>query len=215
MMDFGRDAGDLLGHGAHDAGVVPMHISTTAQLGPGGETNGGVVLARDLPDAPVVTLALVMAKHSGRSSTGPHSSCRPAVRSPKWRGSGGFRGRAVHDDREPRHERCEREPFGICERLDTVQHRLGQIGWRAQLLVRAERALFVGEHEIDKGSPDIDPKLVARAHSSLDPEFATRIGPSRTIPSFGRYISTVRWPLVPSAGSWSAKLTFGGSLQRV
>jgi len=34
---------------AADRGAVPMYISTTAQLGPGGETQGGVVLAHDLP----------------------------------------------------------------------------------------------------------------------------------------------------------------------
>ncbi len=56
LLRAGAWSGEVLVNAA-GSGAVPMHISTTAQLGPGGETNGGVVLARDLPDSAVVGLA--------------------------------------------------------------------------------------------------------------------------------------------------------------
>src|SRR6185503_19053144 len=56
LLRVGTWSGEVLVNAA-GSGAVPMHISTTAQLGPGGETNGGVVVARELPDSPRVTLA--------------------------------------------------------------------------------------------------------------------------------------------------------------
>jgi EAL domain-containing protein (putative c-di-GMP-specific phosphodiesterase class I) len=56
LLRYGAWSGEVLVNAA-GSGAVPMHISTTAQLGPGGETNGGVVLARDLPDSAPVALA--------------------------------------------------------------------------------------------------------------------------------------------------------------
>ena len=48
LLRHGAWSGEVLVNAA-DRGPVPMYISTTAQLGPGGETQGGVVLAHDLP----------------------------------------------------------------------------------------------------------------------------------------------------------------------
>jgi EAL domain-containing protein (putative c-di-GMP-specific phosphodiesterase class I) len=56
LLRVGSWSGEVLVNAA-GSGAVPMHISTTAQLGPGGETNGGVVVARDLPDPTPVALA--------------------------------------------------------------------------------------------------------------------------------------------------------------
>jgi len=49
LLRVGAWSGEVLVNAA-GSGAVPMHISTTAQLGPGGETNGGVVVARDRPN---------------------------------------------------------------------------------------------------------------------------------------------------------------------
>jgi diguanylate cyclase (GGDEF)-like protein len=48
LLRTGAWCGEVLVN-APDGGAVPMYISTTAQLGPGGETQGGVVVAHDLP----------------------------------------------------------------------------------------------------------------------------------------------------------------------
>jgi EAL domain-containing protein (putative c-di-GMP-specific phosphodiesterase class I) len=57
LVRVGTWSGEVLVNAA-GSGAVPMHISTTAQLGPGGETNGGVVIARELSSVgTIVTLA--------------------------------------------------------------------------------------------------------------------------------------------------------------
>lgn len=48
LLRTGSWSGEVLVN-ATDRGAVPMYISTTTQLGPGGETQGGVVLAHNLP----------------------------------------------------------------------------------------------------------------------------------------------------------------------
>jgi len=53
LLRTGSWSGEVLVN-ATDSGAVPMYISTTAQIGPGGETQGGVVFAHNLPGvAPV------------------------------------------------------------------------------------------------------------------------------------------------------------------
>jgi EAL domain-containing protein (putative c-di-GMP-specific phosphodiesterase class I) len=47
LLRVGSWSGEVLVN-AVGSEAVPMHISTTAELGPGGETNGGVVIARDM-----------------------------------------------------------------------------------------------------------------------------------------------------------------------
>ena len=47
LLRAGTWTGDVLVNAA-GSGAIPMRISTTARLGPGGETDGGVVLAREL-----------------------------------------------------------------------------------------------------------------------------------------------------------------------
>jgi EAL domain-containing protein (putative c-di-GMP-specific phosphodiesterase class I) len=56
LLRTGSWSGEVLVNAA-GSGAVAMHISTTAQLGPGGETNGGVVVARDLPSPAIAALA--------------------------------------------------------------------------------------------------------------------------------------------------------------
>jgi len=46
LLRAGTWTGDVLVNAA-GSGAIPMRISTTARLGPGGETDGGVVLARE------------------------------------------------------------------------------------------------------------------------------------------------------------------------
>jgi len=48
LLRTGSWSGEVLVN-AIGTGAAPMYISTTAQLGPGGETQGGVVFAHDLP----------------------------------------------------------------------------------------------------------------------------------------------------------------------
>jgi diguanylate cyclase (GGDEF)-like protein len=58
LLRTGSWSGEVLVN-ATDSGAVPMYISTTAQLGPGGETQGGVVLAHNLPGATPVAAGTV------------------------------------------------------------------------------------------------------------------------------------------------------------
>ena len=48
LLHRGEWSGEILVK-AGEGPAVPMYVSTTARLGPGGETNGGVVYARELP----------------------------------------------------------------------------------------------------------------------------------------------------------------------
>jgi EAL domain-containing protein (putative c-di-GMP-specific phosphodiesterase class I)/GGDEF domain-containing protein len=56
LLRTGAWTGDVLVNAA-GSGPIPMRISTTARLGPGGETDGGVVLARDLGGIDPVDIA--------------------------------------------------------------------------------------------------------------------------------------------------------------
>ena len=48
LLRMGAWSGEVLVN-ATGVGAVPMYVSTTVTLGPGGETNGGVVYADELP----------------------------------------------------------------------------------------------------------------------------------------------------------------------
>ena len=48
LLRTGSWSGDMVVNVA-GTGAVPMHVSITANLGPGGETNGGVVYAHEIP----------------------------------------------------------------------------------------------------------------------------------------------------------------------
>ena len=58
LLRTGSWSGEVLVN-ATDRGAVPMYISTTAQLGPGGETQGGVVFAHNLPGVTPVSAGAV------------------------------------------------------------------------------------------------------------------------------------------------------------
>jgi EAL domain-containing protein (putative c-di-GMP-specific phosphodiesterase class I)/GGDEF domain-containing protein len=52
LLRTGSWSGEVLVNAA-GAGAIPMYVSTTATLGPGGETNGGVMYAHELPKVDV------------------------------------------------------------------------------------------------------------------------------------------------------------------
>jgi PAS domain-containing protein len=63
LLRTGSWSGEVLVNAA-GAGAIPMYVSTTATLGPGGETNGGGMYAHELPKVDV----------RAGAGEGPHSS---------------------------------------------------------------------------------------------------------------------------------------------